>query len=290
MEQKNLSPNCIGIVGLGLIGGSLGLELQAQGFQVHGLVHRPTTAKKAKERDLAQVISTDTQILADCDLIILALPIDKLLKPSSSLLNALPTSAVITDVASVKAPVLKVWEKIHHNFVASHPMAGANEAGVEAGRLGLFQQRPWISTPEQNTNPIALEKVHQLAISLGAQWITSDPNMHDEAVALISHLPVLISAALLRTTDNKNNEDVLSLARNLASSGFADTTRVGGGNPILGTSMITNNTDQVLQALKAYRLSLDQLEQTIKERNWKSLLSELEKAKKIRPRFLKSDS
>ena len=291
MAQKECSTNCIGIVGLGLIGGSLGLDLQAHGFKVHGLVHRSTTAQKARDRGLSQVISTDPQILSDCDLIILALPLDQLLKPSEALIGALPKKAVITDVGSVKAPVLKVWRELHQHFVGSHPMAGNANAGVEAGRKELFKQRPWVSTPESGTDPEALEKVHQLALRLGSQWTTAEAEIHDQAVALISHLPVLISAALLKTLGNERNPSLLTLAKKLASSGFADTTRIGGGNPILGKAMMSNNSAAILRALTSYRWSLEQFEEAILAQHWAQIEAELEQTHTLRPEFLKkSDS
>ncbi len=287
MEQKKSSPSCIGIVGLGLIGGSLGLDLQSLGYEVHGLVHKHTTEKKARERKLAQVISTDPKILSDCELIILALPLGELLQPSKTLINALPTSATITDVGSVKAPILKTWSKLHKHFVASHPMAGTTDAGVNAGRKNLFKDRPWVATPEANTDPHALDKVRKLAISLGSQWITTQADIHDQAVALISHLPVLISAALLKTVNEENNTSVAALAKSLASSGFADTTRVGGGNPTLGTSMMANNTAAVLEALKSYRENLEHLEKNIIAQNWMQMQKELEQTQLTRPGFLR---
>ena len=289
MENKRSAPSCIGIVGLGLIGGSLGLDLQALGYEVHGLVHRSSTAQKAQDRKLAQVISSDTKILSDCELIILALPLDQLLKPSDYLLSALPTSAVITDVGSVKAPVVKVWRELHQNFVGSHPMAGTNNSGVEAGIKGLFNKRPWVTTPEAKTNQNALAMVGQLAVQLGAQLIEADPNMHDQAVALISHLPVLVSAALLRTLSKEENPTIIKLAQQLASSGFADTTRVGGGNPKLGTSMMATNTSAILQALASYRGTLEQLEQIILAQQWAELQTNFEQTQAIRPDFLKED-
>ena len=289
MENTRSSPNCIGIVGLGLIGGSLGLDLQALGYQVHGLVHRSSTAVQAKERRLAQVISIDPKVLAECELIILALPIDQLLNPSDELLNALPTSAVITDVGSVKAPIVKVWRELHQNFVASHPMAGTNDAGVNAGRKGLFNKRPWVSTPETTTSQDALAIVRQLADELGAQWIEADPNMHDQAVALISHLPVLVSAALLKTLSNEENPSLIKLTQELASSGFADTTRIGGGNPKLGVNMVRNNTAAILRALRSYNKNLNQYEKTILDGNWTHFQSELEETKELRPKFLKNE-
>ena len=290
MERKRISPNSIGIVGLGLIGGSLGLDLQALGYEVHGLVHRRSTAEKAQERKLAQVISLDPTILADCELIILALPLDQLLQPSEALINALPTSAVITDVGSVKEPVLKIWQGLHQNFVASHPMAGTNESGVEAGREGLFKQRPWVATPDAKTNKDALRMVSQIAIDLGAQWIETEPKRHDQAVALISHLPVLVSAALLKTLGNEENPAMISLAKQLASSGFADTTRIGGGNPNLGLAMARNNTAAIINALKSYQKNLNDFEKALLTKDWSQVKFELEQTKQLRPKFLKNDS
>ena len=286
-QKKSSQAGCIGIVGLGLIGGSLGLDLQSLGFQVHGLVHKQNTEEQARKRKLAQVISTNPKILSECELIILALPLDQLLKPSDTLINALPQSAVVTDVGSVKAPVLKIWPRLHQHFVASHPMAGTNNAGVNAGRKDLFKNRPWVATPEKNTDPYALEKIRQLALSLGSQWITTEAAIHDQAVAFISHLPVLISAALLKTVNDKNDSSVAALTKSLASSGFADTTRVGGGNPKLGTSMMANNTSAILQALDSYRESLEQLEKIIVSQDWSQMQGELELTQSIRPGFLK---
>ena len=219
----------VGIVGLGLIGGCLGLDLQEAGAEVHALVHRPSTAERARQRGLASRVDTDPAVLADCGLVILALPLDRLLDPDPALLAALPAEAVVTDVGSVKQPVLAAWGPRLRRFVASHPMAGTSRSGVEAGEKGLFQGRPWVATPDANTDPEALEAVRQLATTVGARWLCCDAASHDRAVALISHLPVLVGAALLQTADGGGQASGLGeLVRDLASSGFADTTRVGG--------------------------------------------------------------
>lgn len=247
----------IGIVGLGLIGGSIGLTLQNKGYEVSGLVNKSKTAERAKERGLAQVISTNSDILSNCSMVILAIPLEQLINPTSELVDALPKNAVITDVGSVKKPVLEIWQKLHPRFVGSHPMAGTIQTGVEAGQTHLFKNRPWIATPEETTDVEALDAVHQLAITLEGQWITTDPQTHDQAVALISHLPVFISTALLQTVTKEPNKSLLRLAQTIASSGFRDTTRVGGGNPELGVAMASNNTSALLNAITSYRSSLD---------------------------------
>lgn len=281
----------IGIVGLGLIGGSIGLDLLAQGREVRALVHRPETAERARCRGLASQVETDPAVLADCGLVVLALPLDRLLDPPPALVAALPAKAVITDVGSVKAPVLARWGALVPRFVASHPMAGTAEAGVEAGLAGLFVDRPWVATPTAATDPEALAAVEQLALQLGARWLCCEAAEHDRAVALISHLPVLVSAALIEAADQGSRcpgdpTSLGALVRGLASSGFADTSRVGGGNPELGTLMSRCNREAVRQALRHYRQALDQLEACVDRQDWLELLQSLERTQALRPPFL----
>ena len=342
----------VGIVGLGLIGGSLGLDLLARGATVRALVHRQVTAERALERGLASEVSTDPAVLRDCALVVLALPLDRLLDPSPELLAALPPAAVITDVGSVKGPVLEAWTarlgaERASRFVASHPMAGTAQAGVEAGAAGLFRGRPWVATPAEGTDPSAVAAVQELAGAVGAHWLTCGAADHDRAVALISHLPVLVSAALLQAADRGAGDivrsaavsseaissgaprpepgaggadrfaagqfaagsaasvadgaaaplsaeaapdpagsDLPQLVRSLASSGFADTTRVGGGNPELGTLMARCNREPLLAALAQYRRALVDLEHLVAGESWPELQASLAEAQRLRPEFL----
>lgn len=286
LSGMGVDSGCVGIVGLGLIGGSIGLDLRAQGIKVQGLVHRSSTAERAMERGLVSAVSTDPACLACCDLVILALPIPALLKPNAELLEALPAEAVVTDVGSVKQPVLQEWKGRHPRFVASHPMAGTAQAGVEAGLRDLFQGRPWIATPDAETDSAALAVVEDLARRLGSRWFTAGAAQHDQAVALISHMPVLVSAALLRAAGDERDPEIRALAQALASSGFADTSRVGGGNPDLGVAMASSNREAVLKALAAYRWSLEQLEDAVIKTNWDQLHKELTRTQHLRPGFL----
>ena len=281
----------VGVVGLGLIGGSLGLDLRRAGLEVRALVHREHTAERARQRGLADRVSTDSAVLEGCGLVVLALPLDRLLEPPTGLRQALPRTAVVTDVGSVKGPVLQRWHHWHPRFVASHPMAGTAEAGVEAGLEGLFRGRPWVATPEADTDADALESVRQLAELLGAHWLSCPAAAHDQAVALISHMPVLVSAALLQAADRGSTSTgdparVAELVRQLASSGFADTSRIGGGNPELGTLMARSNREAVLLALGSYRQQLQELEQLVEQQHWGELQERLSRCQQLRPEFL----
>jgi arogenate dehydrogenase (NADP+) len=167
-------------------------------------------------------------------------------------------------------------------------MAGTARAGVEAGEPGLFRGRPWVATPEAGTDPEALQAVRELAEGLGAHWLCCDAEAHDRAVALISHLPVLVGAALLQAADDGGGEigAGADLVRALASSGFADTTRVGGGNPELGMLMARANRAALLEALGHYRQSLASLEAMVAGEEWSGLQQSLERSQALRPDFL----
>ena len=282
MELKSKPSKNIGIVGLGLIGGSLGLDLQKLGHTVYGISHREKTAKKARERKLANFVSTDPTVLKNCSIIYIALPLEQLINPSSILINAIPKNAVVSDVGSVKVPILNTWSKLHPRFVASHPMTGTEESGVNAGQHNLFKNKPWVVTPDQATDQKALEVIHQISLSLGCRWISAEAEIHDEAVGLISHLPVFISSALLNTLSEDINPSLYSLAKSIASSGFADTSRVGGGNPKLGVSMAKFNKKNLMKSLLCYRHSLDLFEKYLLEENWDEVEKILVKTHKTR--------
>jgi arogenate dehydrogenase (NADP+) len=166
-------------------------------------------------------------------------------------------------------------------------MAGTAEAGVEAGIPGLFAGRPWVTTPTPSTDPIALAAVRELAALVQAQWLTCEAPAHDQAVALISHMPVLVSAALLEAADlGGGAAGADALVRQLASSGFADTSRIGGGNPELGTLMARCNRDAVREALRNYRNQLEQLEALVDQQQWQELEGRLKRCQTLRPDFL----
>ncbi len=286
MELKSKTSKNIGIVGLGLIGGSLGLDLQELGYKVYGITHREETAQKARDRKLAQIVSTDLGVLKNCSIIYIALPLEQLLNPSSALINAIPRNAVVTDVGSVKVPILKIWKSLHPRFVASHPMTGTEKSGVNAGQHNLFKNKPWVVTPDKETDQKALEIIHQLSLSIGSKWIISEAPIHDEAVGLISHLPVLISAALLNTLLTDTNSSSYSLAKNIVSSGFIDTSRVGGGNPELGVSMAKFNRENLMKNLLSYKHSLDLFEKYLLDENWNEIEKILVRTQEGRQKFI----
>ena len=279
----------VGLVGLGLMGGSIGLDLKALGIPTVALVHRAPTAERARQRGLAHVVSTDPAVLGEAGLVVLCLPLDRLLAPAPQLVAALPPHALVTDVGSVKGPVLAAWEAAWSGrFIGGHPMAGTTAAGVDGGQAGLFQGRPWALTTTAATSAADRRFMEAFARVLGARVIHCAPQDHDHAVALVSHLPVLVGAALLHTVAREGAQPVRRLAESLASSGFADTTRVGGGNPRLGALMASHNREALRQALHHYRHSLDALEGLIQGERWDDLCAALQQSQTLRQQVVGS--
>ena len=275
----------IGIVGLGLIGGSIGLKLQSLNHTVYGVTNNDSNEIKAKERKLANVISQDYKILEDCSIIILALPIKSLINPSKSLIDAIPTKAILTDVGSVKVPIIKTWEKIHDLFIGSHPMAGTEKKGVNAGKIELFDNSKWVITPTNQTDQNSLQTLSKLFKNMGCDIYLEKPDIHDQAVANISHLPIYLASCLIETAYCKSNKDLFNLSGKLAATGFSDTSRVGGGNPALGVDLAENNTNNILNSLRNYKKNISEIEKIFEDKNWNLLEEKLKKSQKWRNHF-----
>ena len=276
----------IGIVGLGLIGGSIGLKLQKLNHKVFGVVNSEFNEIKAKERNLANYISQDLSILKDCSLIILALPLQDLVEPRETLINAIPKNAIVTDVGSIKAPIVRKWEKIHSLFIGSHPMAGTEKKGVNAGNDTLFDNSHWIITPTSETKLEAIKILSAIVNSMECELCQTTPEEHDQAVSLISHLPIYISACLIETASSEQNKTILNLAKKISSSGFSDTSRVGGGNPNLGLDLLKYNKKNILKALYTYQNKIQDLERLIVQDQWERVLNQLESSRQNRNDFV----
>ena len=158
--------------------------------------------------------------------------------------------------------------------------------GVDSGFEGLFKNAKWIITPTQNTDLNAVKTFSKLIKSMDCEIYQASPKEHDEAVSLISHLPIFLASALIETAHTKNNQSLLNLTQKLAASGFADTSRVGGGNEQLGLDLAINNQINVLNSINNFKKKLNILESLIKEKNWDLLSKKLAEAKENRQNFI----
>lgn len=269
------------------MGGSLGIDLRQTGsYTVLGISRQAATCREAIERGVVDDASVDLQLMAKADVVFLCTPLGAIVSTFTQLLPYLSPETVVTDIGSVKQPIVEAIAPQWQNFVGGHPMAGTTESGLDAALSGLFVDKPYVLTPTAATPPTVLEKVESIVRSLRARIYHCPPKTHDQAVAWISHLPVMVSASLIAACSSESDPQVLDLAQKLASSGFRDTSRVGGGNPELGLMMAQYNRLELLRSLHAYRNQLDQFITQIQQEDWRSLELQLMTNPKTRSQFV----
>jgi len=276
----------VGIIGLGLIGGSLGLTLRSLGWEVLGVSRNPHTCEAAVAQGVVDRASLELSHLSMAEIIFICTPIGRIVPIAQQLVPWLSPATIVTDVGSVKTPIVESLAPVWPNFVGGHPLAGTAEQGLGAAQLGLFTDRPYVLTPVETTPPESLERMTEVVRSLQAKVYHCSPQDHDRAVALISHLPVFVSAGLISTCSDRPLDSVRDLAQKLASSGFADTSRVGGGNPELGRMMAEYNREALKESLLRYRQNLDRVLTWIEDEDWAAIDGYLQKTQQERPKFL----
>jgi arogenate dehydrogenase (NADP+) len=218
----------IGVIGLGLIGGSIFKSLKAIGK--YELVGVSTTVNDEN-------ISSDYDSLKVCDLVFVCSPMNATLDVLDKLESIISSKAIVTDVCSLKTFVSK--KKYNYKFIPSHPMAGTEHRGWENSFIGLFKGAKWAITPINGECLEEQEILECVIRELGAEPIITTPEEHDKAVALISHMPMVIAQALCENIkDNK-------LAQELASTGFKDTTRLALSNIEMASDMVNLNLENI---------------------------------------------
>jgi arogenate dehydrogenase (NADP+) len=265
----------IGILGLGLIGGCLGFDLRSQGYHVLGVSRRESTCVRAVEIGSVDQASLDLSLLASAEVVFICTPIGLIVSQIKDLIGYLPKSTIITDVGSVKKPIVEAISPLWENFIGGHPMAGKTDSGIESAQRNLFVNRPYVLTPIETTASHVVPIIEEIVRSLGSVIYHCQPEQHDRAVSWISHLPVIVSASLIAACLSETDPEIAELAHTFASSGFRDTSRVGGGNPELGVMMAQYNRQALLNSLYQYRENLDEFIHIIEGENWELLAEKI---------------
>ena len=281
----------IGIVGVGLIGASLGWDLRQLGHHVTGVSRQQATCEIARQVGVCDRASCDLADLQATELIFICTPIAAIIPTIELLIPHLQPDTIITDAGSVKGAIVDRATKLWPNFVGGHPMAGNSESGIAAFEKRLFADRPYVLTPTPETAAVALAKVAELVRSLDCIIHYATPTQHDLAVAWISHLPIMVSASLIDACLHETDPMILNFAKKFASTGFKDTSRVGGGNPEMGMMMAEYNQEAIVRSLYQYRDRLDHLIEAIESKQWLEIKALLATNQAIRSDFLNcSDS
>lgn len=275
----------IGIIGLGLIGGSLGLDLRSQGHQIIGISRQENVCQIALAKGVVTEASTDFQALAEAEIVIVCTPIAAIASTIKQIIPYINPETIITDVGSVKQPIVEECSQLWPNFIGGHPMAGMTQSGIDAAIANLFTGAAYVLTPTAASKPENIAKLTAIASELNAIPYVCDAQIHDRAVSWISHLPVIVSASLIKAC-LQEEPDTLQLAQILASSGFRDTSRVGGGNWELGVMMAKYNHQELLRSLLQYRHNLDEMIALIEQEDWQNLEQTLQTTSAARPKFL----
>ena len=243
----------VALIGVGLLGGSLGLALrQSQpACRVTGYVRREASVLECLKYAVVDDATTDlAKAVADASILVLCTPLGQLEPLAEALLRHLKPGTIITDVGSVKGMVVEKLEPIFAragcHFVGSHPMAGGEKTGPSAARADLFQNAVCAITPTVRTNPEAQAVVEEMWQSVGARILQLDPQAHDEFVSRSSHLPHVVAAALARLVLDPVNPHE---QRTLCASGFRDTTRIASGSPEMWRDISLVNRAALIAAM-----------------------------------------
>ena len=251
-EEKNPAQppifHRVGIVGLGLIGGSIALAARQiwPAALVIG-VDRKDVLERAMVLHAIDVAADDPVVLADVDLVILAAPIQQNLEILATLPDNVMSSAVITDTGSTKRTIVEAAASLpqRFTFIGGHPLGGAARAGIEHARPDMFTGRPWLFTPAARQDPQSLEKLKSFVLGLGAVPRPLSPEDHDRLLAFISHLPQLTVSALMHVVGQAAGQDGLALS----GRGLQDTTRLASSPAGIWKEVCATNADQVGAAL-----------------------------------------
>lgn len=276
----------VAIIGVGLIGGSIGLTIKKERIarEVIGIFRRKATLKKALSRKAVDKGVLDIKRgVSGADLIIVATPVYTIPGMISEAARYAKDGAIITDVGSTKEWIVRKAEescrKFHVHFVGAHPMAGSEHASVDFAKSGLFKGASCIVTKTKTTNTAALGNIVSFWKSLGARVKVLTPSEHDKRVAFISHLPHIAAFSVAGVI----NDDDLQYA----AEGFRDTTRVASSDPYLWADIFMTNRDKVLSSVRLFERYCKDLAGAIDKKDYKKVVTLLAKAKAKRDKLVR---
>jgi len=275
----------VGIVGLGLIGGSIAKTIKKRNkeIKVYGFSRRRTTLTKAKRQNIIDLYFLNFEkLLRSSEFLILCTPIDKIeyyfreIKKSNK-------KIIVTDVASVKEEIVKKGEEIlgkKFPFIGSHPMTGSEKAGLDASSENLFEGKNVIITPTKYSEKDILKKIENFWEFLGSKTFLLSPSQHDKFVSLTSHLPHLIVFQFLKVISEKNGK-----LKNCIGTGFIDTTRIGKSNIEMWAEIFSLNRENILKAIEKFQKEIEKTKKFIEKGEKSKIIKEFEKGKKWREKI-----
>ena len=258
----------IAIIGLGLLGGSVGLAVKAHvpGATTTGYDADPATRARAAERALVdRVCDSAADAVKDAELVVLCVPVGAMAAAAKELAAALPADALLSDVGSSKQSVAKALAEVlpGHAIIPAHPVAGTERSGPDAGFASLFQQRWCILTPPEDADPAKLAALSAFWEALGARVEVMDAAHHDLVLAVTSHLPHLIAYTIVGTASDLEGVTEGEVIK-YSAGGFRDFTRIAASDPTMWRDVFLSNKDAVLEMLQRFTEDLTALQRAIR--------------------------
>ncbi len=274
------------ILAPGLIGGSVARAAHGRGVAGRIVVwaRRPETRLSIGEQPwCSATCETPQDAVKAADLVVIAAPVDRIVPLVREIAPFLKPGAHVCDVGSVKGEISRLGHEAlggQAHFVGAHPMAGSEKTGWEHGRADLFEGRTCFVTPVAGTDAAAAAAVVRFWRDLGSEVVTVDPDKHDEIVAHISHLPQVVASALCAFLATRD-----PAWRNFAGAGLRDTTRIAASDPKLWRTILEENRDEVLRALRHFEDELHSFKAALANRDFVEVAARLERGREYRDKF-----
>lgn len=268
--------NKVAIIGTGLIGGSIALDIKQKKIAntIIGVSRHKKSLLLAKKNKVIDIGSLDLSIVKDADLIVLATPVSAIIKLAPLIKKYCKADCIVTDVGSTKYEIVNFLSRIFSKFIGSHPLAGSEKRGVANATKSLFKNSLCILTPGENTDKTALKKISQLWALLGARITFMSPSVHDQILASISHLPHVIAFSLINSVNTKNLK--------FAPNSLRDVTRIAASDSQLWSEIFLSNKKALLYSIKRFQSNLCQITSALEKNNKQKLIIILNRAKQKR--------
>jgi prephenate dehydrogenase len=291
--MKKLKDCSVTVIGLGLMGASLCMDLSAGKFcrEVRGVARRTDTVLQAFFSGAVDEVTNDLATgVIGADIVVLATPVRTIISTLHEIARHLWPGTLVIDMGSTKAEIMRAMAELPQGVqpVGGHPMCGKETAGFEAAEPGLYIDAPWVLTPLERTAPGAVALAVELAEAVKARPIVMDAERHDRLVAAISHLPFLVASATVGAVAQTGEKD--TEVWNLAAGGFRDTTRVAASDTRMFLDILMTNREAVLAQLDAFACQIDQMRTMLAEGNERALIATLSQTHALRTGWKRSGS
>lgn len=280
----------ITLIGVGLLGGSLGLAIKRHRLadRVEGFVRRQASVDECVEAGVVDHATRDLLgAVRDADLVVFCTPLSQMKELAAAMLPALKRNAIVTDVGSVKGSVVRDLEGVIRggggSFLGSHPMAGSHKTGVGAAKVGLFEGAMCVITPTPRTAPEAIGALETFWTAVGCRLLRLTPELHDEFVGRSSHLPHVVAAELANYVLSPAHSREQAL---LCASGFRDTTRIASGSPEMWRDIAMANRKNLARVIGVFVEDLQEFQLALENGDPKTVHDFFEKARERREAWL----